>query len=176
MQPPAQDTTDDYFPFANRPSFECAELLYEKTLSLKGEIEHLLRIFHTKSILDGGNADENSMFHSHDHFLKTIDAIPVGDEEWSTFSLRYSGPVTPDSPKWKRQRFVVHTRNPLRVLENMAASPDFASTWHTRPYQEFDRNGTRQFSDLMSGHWAWKQAVCISSYAHRLSWLMCALG
>ncbi|KAI0669707.1 hypothetical protein C8Q78DRAFT_977285 [Trametes maxima] len=160
--PPPRVNHEDYGPFADRPSFECAELLFEKMAASKDKVEQLLRIMHAKSILDGQDPDADPLFRSHDHLLTAIDSIKCGEAEWSTFSIRYAGPITPNMPKWKTERFLVHTRNSLKVLENMADSPDFCGSWHTRPYQQFNEHGTRQYSDLLSGHWAWTQADTIA--------------
>ncbi|KAI0351106.1 hypothetical protein OH77DRAFT_1568391 [Trametes cingulata] len=160
--PPLRDDLEDYEPFEDRPSFEAAELLIEKMAASQGDIEQLLRIMHAKSILNGHDPDTDPLFHSPQHLFAAIDSIKCGDTQWQAFSFRYAGPITPDAPKWKRQSYVVYARNTLEVLENMASSADFDGSWHTRPYQQFDENGTRQFSDLLSGHWAWKQADAIS--------------
>lgn len=125
----------------------------------KGDIEHCLRILHGKAVLDGQDPNKKPFFASHKHLLAAIDDIQCGDAGWTSFSIRYNGPLTPDAPAWKRQRYVVHTRNALRVAENMSTSADFKNAWHTRPYEQYDANGSRVFSDVMSASWAWKEAV-----------------
>ncbi|CDO71967.1 hypothetical protein BN946_scf184943.g1 [Trametes cinnabarina] len=127
----------------------------------EGDVEQLLRVMHARRILDGHD-DPDSAFASHRHLLKAIDAIPHGDIQWDAFSLRYGGPITPDAPRWKRQEYFLYCRDSWRVVENMAGSADFQGSWHVRPYRQYDENGTRVFSDLFSGHWAWKQADVIA--------------
>ncbi|KAI9056389.1 hypothetical protein FKP32DRAFT_1586143 [Trametes sanguinea] len=158
--PDEPDDIDQFFPFDDRASFEQAELLYEKMSASEGDVEQLLRIMHARRILDGHDADP--VFQSHHHLLNAIDGIRCGDTQWDSYSLRYGGPITPDSPLWKRVEYVLYSRDSLEAVENMAASPDFQGAWHTRPYRQYDENGTRQYSDLMSGHWAWKQADLIA--------------
>ncbi|KAI0745331.1 hypothetical protein C8Q76DRAFT_764613 [Earliella scabrosa] len=159
--PPLRDQHEDFTPFADRPSFECAELLFEKMSASQGDVDELFNILRAKNILDG-HEDSEPIFRSHAHMLDTIDDIKLGATSWTTFSVRWNGPVTADSPSWKRQRFIVHTRDPLAVMKAMCASADFNGSWQTRPFKEFNENGTRVFTDIMSAHWAWKQADLIS--------------
>ncbi|KAI0674841.1 hypothetical protein C8Q78DRAFT_1066759 [Trametes maxima] len=157
--PPVSHLTDsDFQHFTDRATFEAAELLYEKMAASKDDIKQLLRILRAKTVLDGHDPDATPLFDSHQHLLDAIDAIQYGGTEWHTFAVRYGGPVAPDSPAWKRQHFVVHARNSLEILEGMAASTDFVKTWEARPYQETNEKGERVFTNLMSAHWAWKQA------------------
>ncbi|KAI0643083.1 hypothetical protein C8Q79DRAFT_1002821 [Trametes meyenii] len=148
--PPAPLPVHDFQPFPDRPTFEAAELLFEKMAASKDDVKQLLRVLHSKNLLDGHNDDSTPLFGSHQQLLDAIDAIDAGGAEWHTFSVRYGGP--------QRQHFVVHTCNALDVITGMAASPDFVQSWETRPYQEFNEKGERIFSNLMSAHWAWKQA------------------
>ncbi|KAI0064201.1 hypothetical protein BV25DRAFT_1914428 [Artomyces pyxidatus] len=156
--PPPPDTNHDWTPFDDRPSFEFAELIFEKMQSSKGDIDHLLKIWAAKKVLDG---DEGEFFHDYSELLKMIDAVSVGVASWETFKIKYSGPITAESPSWHHEEYIVHTRNIRTVLHNMASSPDFNGKWETRPYQEF-ANGARRFSNLMSGNWAFRQADRIS--------------
>ena len=54
--------------------------------------------------------------------------------------------------------------DPLWVMEQQIGNPDFASEFDVAPKRVFDATGKQQYSDLMSGNWAWEQAVwyCIS--------------
>lgn len=156
---PPQDAHEDFHPFSDRPNFELAELLFEKMSASKGEITHILHILHAQDILHGGDPDRDLFFTSHADFLSTIDSIENGETEWETFSISFAGPLPANAPAWKKQKYIIHTRNSLRAVESMASSPDFKHSWHTRPYRQYDEHGVRQFSDLMSAHWAWKQAV-----------------
>ncbi|KAI0323375.1 hypothetical protein GY45DRAFT_1264667 [Cubamyces sp. BRFM 1775] len=160
--PPPRDIREGFDPFPNRPSFEVGELLYEKMAASKGDLEQLFRILHAQKVLDGHNAEDDTFFSSHQHLLDTIDAIPCGDSEWTTFVIRYAGPIPPNAPKWQKESYVVHAHNSRTVVENMASNPDFDGSWNTRPYREFDEHGTRIYSNLLSAHWSWKQADLIA--------------
>jgi hypothetical protein len=50
-------------------------------------------------------------------------------------------------------------RDPLLVLEQQIANPDFAGEFDFTPKRIFDINDKRQYTDLMSGNWCWEQAV-----------------
>ena len=49
--------------------------------------------------------------------------------------------------------------NPQVVAHNMLNNPDFNGVFNTMPYCEFTRGGECRFGNLMSGNWAWRQAV-----------------
>lgn len=74
-------------------------------------------------------------------------------------TIRYTGPVTAESPAWMRETYIIHTRDTLALLKSMIANREFDGKWHYSPFEETNASGKRVWSDLMSGHWAWKQAV-----------------
>ena len=104
---------------------------------------------------------------------RQIDAIKVGDVEWEHACLKYDGPLPETSRplEWKTARYNVWYRNPREVIKNLLARPDLEGHIDYAPYQEFDGE-RRQYSNMMSGNWAWKQAVC---FAHFTSLLTCSL-
>ena len=51
------------------------------------------------------------------------------------------------------------TRDSKILLHHQLATTDFANTFTPRPYRQFDHRGDRVWSNLMSGDWAWKEAV-----------------
>jgi hypothetical protein len=57
-------------------------------------------------------------------------------------------------------------RDPHDVIKNMIADPTFKCAFDYIPYQEFDEDGDRQYGNLMSGNWAFHQAVCFVLYLH----------
>ena len=103
------------------------------------------------------------MYRNNDEMYKTIDAIQHGEAPWTVFHLKYTGPVTPETPAWKLKTYVVYTRNPLRVAEMIAGNPDFNGRWDYIPYEEYTSPTCRRFSNLMSGRWAYKQSVSLDS-------------
>ncbi|KAH9916450.1 uncharacterized protein B0H18DRAFT_939252 [Fomitopsis serialis] len=159
--PPPREPLDGFAPFEDRPSFEFAELVYEKMLCSRDDVNQLLRIWAAKNVID--NTGTDPVFAAHKDMLKTIDSIPWGDAPWYSFKLRWNGPITPDSPAWKRAEYVVHAQNPLQIFENMLDTSEYKHKFHPAAYQEFVTPGGRRYSEFMSGHWPWKESSKIAS-------------
>ena len=108
------------------------------------------------------SGDHNPPFVNHKDLYHTIDSIPLGDVAWKALSVSYSGeiPAGGEVPPWVTSEYEVWYRDPLSVLENQLANPDFKGKFHISPYREYNENGERVWSDVMSANWAWKQAVC----------------
>ncbi|KAH9937976.1 hypothetical protein B0H21DRAFT_698721 [Amylocystis lapponica] len=157
--PPMQDNSEDWTPFHDRPSFEFAELIYEKTQISKGDVDQLLRIWAAKNTIDGGG---EPIFEDCDDLHSTIDSIEYGEASWESFSVRYSGPITAESASWKHETYVVHTRHSLRAVQHMVGSADFDGKFDYVPFEEYTGPNQRRWSNLMSGRWAYKKADTIS--------------
>jgi hypothetical protein len=102
----------------------------------------------------------------HKELYSMIDAIEQGDVAWSSFSASYNGELPDTSsgatiPPWMTQKYEVWFRDPLGVLENQIGNPDFKGVFDYAPKRVF-RKGKRRYRDLMSGNWAWRQAVSFS--------------
>ncbi|KAI1783345.1 hypothetical protein LXA43DRAFT_903762 [Ganoderma leucocontextum] len=156
--PPPQDDDHDWWPFDSRPKFEFAVWNFKRVQTSKDEVNDLLRIVAAQKALETDDPDAYNMYKNSDDLLNTIDATPYGDLPWTCFHLTYTGPITPDTPAWKRQTYIIYTRNPLRVAEQITASSDFLHTWDDRPYEEYTGPECRRFANLMSGRWANKKA------------------
>jgi len=60
--------------------------------------------------------------------------------------------------------------DPWLVVHEMLANPDFKDDMDFAPYRVFDQDGVCTYQHLMSGNWAWKQAVCfITSPSYQLN-------
>ena len=55
-------------------------------------------------------------------------------------------------------------RDTRQVLLQQLATSDFKDKFNLTPYQQFNTSGKRVYSNLMSGDWAWKQAVILRSF------------
>lgn len=100
-----------------------------------------------------------------------IDATKLGDVPWESFSVTYSGPKPEDPqnvPPWMEAEYEVWFRDPQTVIENQLANPDFKDGIHYAPFREYGPDGKRRWQDLMSGNWAWSQAVN-QFYNHRVA-------
>ncbi|TFY67845.1 hypothetical protein EVG20_g3800 [Dentipellis fragilis] len=153
--PPPRDNSEDWTPFADRPSFEFAELVFEKMETSAGDLDRLLKIYAAKTLLDGGG---DRLFDNHDDLYATIDAIQHGDVPWKTFRVSYRGPVTADSPSWQTEPFVIHARDAYAVAKQMIGNPDFDGKWDYRPFEEYTGPENRRWCNLMSGQWAMSKA------------------
>jgi hypothetical protein len=92
----------------------------------------------------------------------TIDAIQEGDAPWTTIEFKYSAPLPRrNPPKWMTQTYELCTRDTRLVLQQQLANPDFADQINYVPYKQFNAEGDRSWSNLMSAEWAWRQAVSL---------------
>ena len=119
----------------------------------QGNIDILMELW--ASTTDDGQAP----FQDHQEMLATIDAIKRGDTPWRSFTANYSGTRPPTNPPdWMLKEYTVFFRDPLAVVRGIISNPNFNGQFDYAPYMEFE-NEKRRLSDLMSGKWAWKQAV-----------------
>lgn len=130
----------------------------------RGDLNEILRNYAAQRVVETGEAHAEAPFESADDMYATLDAIPYGEAAWTTFKLRYTGPITPHTPAWKLKTYTIYTRNTLRVAESIAACADFDRRWDYVPYEEYSGPGCRRYSNVMSGTWAFKKAVRASSY------------
>ena len=95
-----------------------------------------------------------------------IDAMTVGEAPWEHFILKYSGPLPKgvseaNIPTWMTNENDVWFHNPVTLLENLLANPDFEDEFDFTPYQECTEDGSHCYCDFMSGNWSWQQVVCL---------------
>ena len=124
-----------------------------------GNIDDLMDLWSSYSS-DLGSGD--APFRNNKDFLRTIDSISLGDVPWKCFKVRYDGDV-PDFgyvPSWTTREHHVYYRNPLEIVHNILANQDYKDGFDYAPFREF-RDEKRRWTDVMSGNWAWKQAVSV---------------
>ncbi|KAJ6603945.1 hypothetical protein B0H10DRAFT_1922992 [Mycena sp. CBHHK59/15] len=101
-------------------------------------------------------------FADHHDLYNTIDATELGHVPWESFTVSYNKPLAPsDVTPWKTQEYVVHFRDPRKVLHQQLANPDFKAETDFAPKQVFGEGNSREYQDFMSGNWAWRQADII---------------
>lgn len=76
---------DDWGSFADRPSFEFCELIFEKMLTSVGDINWLLNIIQAKNDLGSGDP---AIFRNADDMYAAIDGIDVEGAGWHSFRVR----------------------------------------------------------------------------------------
>lgn len=121
------------------------------------DIDTLLNLWGASEASHGQSAP----FQNHKDMYNTIDATPLGDVKWESFSLHYNG-NQPDGyvPSWMNANYDVWFRDPCALVHNIISNPDFESGFDYVPYQEHDGDGSCHYHNFMSANWAWKQAVC----------------
>jgi len=90
-----------------------------------------------------------------------IDSTDIGAAPWQAFSVQFNAEAEEGSglPSWKTKPYEVWFRDPLKIAEAHIGNKDFAREMDYSPKRVFSRAGRRQYSDFMSGNWAWDQAV-----------------
>ncbi|TFY59764.1 hypothetical protein EVJ58_g5572 [Rhodofomes roseus] len=157
--PPEREPVNSYRPFENRAAFQFAELIFKKIQASYGDVNGLLRTLAAYNVSQGGGEPP---FEDVDELYSVIDAIPYGDAPWESFTVRYTGDVTPDSPSWQRADYTVHCRNVRQVAHNMIGNEGFDDSFDTTPYQEYTAPGITRVSNMMSGQFAYRQATTIA--------------
>ncbi|KAG2755597.1 hypothetical protein P692DRAFT_201801024 [Suillus brevipes Sb2] len=154
--PYTAQSSNDWTPYRNRLEFKCAEFLYTKNQMSAGDIDKILHLWGVTLAVH----NDNPPFADHRDLYKTIDATPLGDVAWQSFSLQYNGDKpSGQCPLWMEQSHEVWFRDPHTVVKNMLANPDFKNSIDYVPYREFEEKGEqRRYKDFMSGDWAWQQA------------------
>ena len=154
------DLVNPWHPYQSRIQFETACLLYRESQLSAWQIDKLLALWQATLVRYGGNAP----FRDHHDLYATIDATPLGDISWDSFVVSYEGPGPGDGqprPPWMDDAYEVWFRDPRLLIHGIISNPDFASEVDYAPYHEyFDK--VHQYQNMMSGNWAWRQAVSIS--------------
>lgn len=94
-----------------------------------------------------------------DSLYETIDSIQAGNAPWRCYKFSYVGPKPPTPPRWMEETYELNARDVLLVIEQQLETSEFHGHTAYSPYQEFDVSGNRVYSNLMSGDWAFRQAV-----------------
>ncbi|KAF9644453.1 hypothetical protein BDM02DRAFT_3157174 [Thelephora ganbajun] len=121
-----------------------------------GKIDKLLELW-AATLISHSNSPPIT---NHQDLHWQIDTIKLGNIQWENTRLRYEGPHPEMTrpPEWKTAQYDIWHRNPREVIKNILACPDLEGHVGYMVYQEF--NGKqRQYSNLMSGDWAWKQSI-----------------
>ncbi len=104
-------------------------------------------------------------FANHQDLRNAIDAIPVGDVPWQTFSVTYEGPKPSQNvPQWMEEEYVVWYRCPRQLLINQLGNRSFVREMDWAPKRVYQRGLKREYKDFMSGDWAWQEAVSSSFF------------
>ncbi|KAF7965204.1 hypothetical protein HWV62_45085 [Athelia sp. TMB] len=156
--PPLEESDpEDWGTFDNQQQFKTGEFLFRKNQMSGGDIDTLMKLW--------SESGATAPFQNHSDLYDRIDASTVGEARWDSFSVKYDGPpVKPghETPDWMLQEYEAWSRDPVQLIRNLVANPDFADEFDYTPYHEYDHQGTHRFQDFMSGDWAWREADTIT--------------
>lgn len=160
-QPPQPlDATPEnpFHPFQDRLAFEFADFYFCQLQSSESSINRALQLWAAQAAKYG--ADDDVPWKSANNVYNTIDQIQQGDNPWKSVPFRYQGPLPPNPPSWMTKNFELVTRDIRHVLREQIACTNFDGHWDYLPFREFNSAGDRIWTNLMSGEWAAKEAVC----------------
>lgn len=155
-EPPTTKENSDWSPFSSRAGFELAEFLFVDTELSQKKTDKLLELW-AATLIPHGNSPPIA---NHQDLHRQVDAIRLGNVQWECTPLKYNRPLpkTTRPPEWMTTEYDVWFRNPREVVKNILASPDFEGQIDYTAYREF--NGEqRQYGNMMSGDWSWRQSV-----------------
>ncbi|KAG1844846.1 hypothetical protein DFJ58DRAFT_843939 [Suillus subalutaceus] len=116
------------------------DFMYTENQMSAGDIN---KILHLWGITLAVHRDDPP-FADYKDLYNTIDATPLDDVTWESFSLKYNGDKPAgECPLWMEQS---HENSKVELIIRP-----------TRKFQEKDEQ--RRYKDFMSGDWAWQQAV-----------------
>lgn len=158
-KPAARNEEPNEWTNDEKRQFKSADFTYRKA-SLSGPlIDELLDLWEESLNEHGASAP----FSSHADLYAYIDSIRHGDAPWHCLLARWTGPIEENAPSWQRREYPVLYRDTDVVCTNMLNNPTFAGGFDTVPYVEVDTDNKRQWSDFMSGNFAYNQAVRLTS-------------
>ncbi|KAG2050282.1 hypothetical protein BDR06DRAFT_984068 [Suillus hirtellus] len=157
---PRTDTSlDNWTPYESRIAFETAEFPFSQNQTSAKQIDTLLDLWAASLI----KHNDTPPFTGHRDLYDTIDATPLGDIPWKTFSMSYNGAKSlHDIPPWMDATYDVWFRDPHLLLHDMLGNPDFDGEMEYVPYWDYTAEDKRCFKNFFSGDWAWGQADLIA--------------
>src|SRR4051812_32877112 len=86
-QPRHQRTPNDWTPYSNRIEFELADFIYRRNQMSAPDMNHLLDIWAAHVFKHG----DHPPFADYQDLYSTVDATPLADVRWQTFTANYQG-------------------------------------------------------------------------------------
>ena len=154
----AQANVDDscWNPFSSRIEFDFAYYHFVEVQNSAAKIDKALDWW-TAVVMKFG---ETATWKNSDELYAAIDAIKEGSAPWKVYRIHYKGPRPPGTPpRWMTETYELCTRDSRQVLHNQLSAKKFKDNFNVAPYRQLSNKGVRIWSNLMSGDWAWKQAV-----------------
>lgn len=165
-QPQATAAHGDWSPFNSEVQFQLADLLYRRAELSATNIEDLLELW-ARSMSE---SDIPAPLRSCQEMHALIDSSTLGDSPWQCLVTRPPVGVDARAPGWKQASYEVWYRDPDAVVSAMLDNPDFDGQFDLCPYIDLTADGTRHWSNVMSGNIAWRHCV---SRVTSISWVTC---
>jgi hypothetical protein len=104
---------DNWTPYAGRVEFELADFIYRQNQMSASDIDTLLNLWGASAAMNGGSAP----FRNHKDLYSTIDATPLGDVPWQSFSLHFNGDLPEGQvPSWKEAGYDIWFHDPRELI------------------------------------------------------------
>ncbi|KAJ3833133.1 hypothetical protein F5878DRAFT_719544 [Lentinula raphanica] len=150
---PEAHSQESWLPFSNRIEFDFAHLHFVCLQSLAAEIKLALDMWAAQVLVSGGDPDDQPWVNA-DQLYETIDAID---------DINYQGHRPPVPPTWMTQKYTLLIRDIRALFHYQMRMKDFDdSQFNKVPYRQFNKQGKRVRSNIMSADWAWKQCDIIA--------------
>ncbi|KAJ7639463.1 hypothetical protein FB45DRAFT_1134946 [Roridomyces roridus] len=147
-------------PFGSRAEFDFAQFHFVELQTSESQIDKALDIWAASVTEFGGHAPWKNA----KELYAVIDSIQTGSLPWRTYEIQYNGDVPPGTPpKWMTRKYEVCVRNLRDVLHHQLETKTFANDIDMIAYRQFNHQGHRVWSNLMSGDWAWQQSDIIAA-------------
>jgi Plavaka transposase len=149
-----------FAPFEDRLSFDWAHYHIIECGSSEAKIAKGLDLWLAAKVQGAGTPDcEGIPWSCADELYSTVDEIQAGGAPFKTVYFQYSGPLPTNPPKWMTEKYELCVRDTRQVIKNTLSTSDFANEFNPQPYRQFHSNDDRMYSNLLSGDWAWREAV-----------------
>jgi hypothetical protein len=160
-QPADATPSNPWQPFPDRFSYEFADRHFSELQSSESQINWALDHWRAERIRCHGN-EENLLWNNAQDMYNTIDSIKEGPSAWKTVKFQYTGSRPHGTPpKWMLESYELVFRDARAILLDQISLPVLDGHFDYTPYIQFDEKNQRVWSNLMSGTWAWDEAVCL---------------
>ncbi|KAL0565589.1 hypothetical protein V5O48_016435 [Marasmius crinis-equi] len=160
---PPPHTEEAWGSFNGRLEFDFAYCHFVRRQSSADEIKEALDLQAAQAIRCGYDG-HGFPFNTAQEMYQTIDDIPDINVPWETLEIQYNGPRPPVPPLWMTQTYKLVKRDVQQLFHEQMKEPGFfsPSTFNKTPYRQFNQQGERVRSNIMSADWAWKQCDIIA--------------
>lgn len=145
----------DWAPFQNGVQFQLADLIYRRAELSASNINLLLSLWAQST----SQFDTPAPFKNQEDMHAFIDSSVLGDVPWQCLVTAVPEGISERAPSWRRRSYEVWYRDPEIVVSAMLSNPDFRDQFDLRPYVDINADGTRRWSNVMSGNVAWRRSV-----------------